>query len=935
MKGWGANEGPNAKNLAKAIPGIPIHHQEPGRNGHETAPLRGWPIEEFEQSFRTSKAAGSLGCCFHTGAAFDLTSKDAWDSLDPTEREVVAHVTEWLNESPPSISLPPAVTNGVVRLRRDRLQPPDRSLSPPTSAIHEGQLQTTMQKSVRRWAFVAIALGLLFAVAGSRLESSSAASSLDRQAAQQGTVLGAALLALGCVALAVGRRARQPTSTLADVAPADLDRSRLGPRAELFLVSFVALFVEVMLIRYAGSQIRVFSFYKNVPLIGCFLGLGLGCWQGRGRVRDVLTFLLWLVPLAAVLAASPMAVGPLLGKVGAISSAEHILGDVVPGAVTRWLAISNQLVMALFCVGALVAITSLFSLLGRLLGQALERVPRLTGYTLNIAGSLAGLVAFVTLSYLQTPPWVWFLVGLAPLSAWLPWGRQLAVGAALIAANAAVVWPSQGITVWSPYQKLVGHELRGPNGSVAPGDRPSFEVEISDVFYQVAVDLRPAAVARAGRNRFPHYDEIYASIPKPGAVLVVGAGTGNDVAAALRAGARRVDAVEIDPAIVAMGRAHHPERPYDDPRVNVIVDDARAAFQYLPPESYDVVVFGLLDSHTQLGVSSLRLDNYVFTRESFAAARRLLAPGGHFVVTAASFRPWFTQRMGALVSEAVGSPAQGSWEDNWVTFIGQPSPEAKRSTASSARSVVGIEVGSRHTEVAIPTDDWPYLYLPTREIPIAYRITLVAMVLASLAVLHRGGLRLGRVTAQHGHFLFLGAAFLLMEVHAVNRLALLFGTTWLVSAITIGLVLVLIMLANLTNAVAGRIPPVAVYAALFAALFVSYGVHAESALGHSFVTRATYGLVTLSPVYFAGLVFARSFRLAPAAGPAIGANMLGSVIGGWAEYSTMSIGVRGLVLIALGFYGASALCLAWYARSGAAVEGQVAESTSSAHDPIC
>ncbi len=95
-KGWGANEGPNAKTLAAALPGIPIHHHEPARNGHSTSPAEGWPVSEFEASFRSSKAAGSLGCCFHTDAAFDLTAKDAWDQLDPTERQVVAHVAEWV-----------------------------------------------------------------------------------------------------------------------------------------------------------------------------------------------------------------------------------------------------------------------------------------------------------------------------------------------------------------------------------------------------------------------------------------------------------------------------------------------------------------------------------------------------------------------------------------------------------------------------------------------------------------------------------------------------------------------------------------------------------------------------------------------------------------------------------------------------------------------
>jgi spermidine synthase len=37
-----------------------------------------------------------------------------------------------------------------------------------------------------------------------------------------------------------------------------------------------------------------------------------------------------------------------------------------------------------------------------------------------------------------------------------------------------------------------------------------------------------------------------------------------------------VDAIEIDPAILLLGRLGHPEHPYDDPRVHAIVNDARS-----------------------------------------------------------------------------------------------------------------------------------------------------------------------------------------------------------------------------------------------------------------------------------------------------------------------------------------------------------------------
>jgi hypothetical protein len=56
---------------------------------------------------------------------------------------------------------------------------------------------------------------------------------------------------------------------------------------------------------------------------------------------------------------------------------------------------------------------------------------------------------------------------------------------------------------------------------------------------------------------YQHADLVYnlpfRLAPAAERVLVVGAGTGNDVAAALRNGARMVDAVEIDPTILALG----------------------------------------------------------------------------------------------------------------------------------------------------------------------------------------------------------------------------------------------------------------------------------------------------------------------------------------------------------------------------------------------
>jgi len=338
--------------------------------------------------------------------------------------------------------------------------------------------------------------------------------------------------------------------------------------------------------------------------------------------------------------------------------------------------------------------------------------------------------------------------------------------------------------------------------------------------------------------------------------------------------------------------------------VRVIVDDARAAFRRLPAGSYDAVLFGLLDSHTQLGLSSVRLDNYVFTRESFDEARKLLRSGGRIVVTAATFRDWFRQRFVELLRTVCDSPVE-TYEaprQPWITY------------ECPVNSVNGLNTGNPKAVGAsvapLPTDDWPFLYLPERVIPGPYILVVILLAFGSILVIRSHGLSPKRFTAEQAHLFFLGAAFLLMEVHAINRLALLFGTTWTVSAVAIVIVLTLIVAANLTI-IAWRVLPYTVaYAGLFASLLASVSLNPEAALGRGLGVSVAYSFAALLPVYFAGLVFARSFALAPIAGTALGANMLGAVVGGWAEYSSMALGLRALVLLAMVLYAGSFICLA-------------------------
>lgn len=675
-------------------------------------------------------------------------------------------------------------------------------------------------------------------------------------------------------------------SALVRVASEDSSALPANRLLSLFLISFVVLFVETMLIRYIGSQTRIFAFYKNIPLIGAFLGLGIGCFKGGGGRREALLFLAGTAVVALFFAVAAQSLGAILGTSAALASSERVFGYGILPDDFRPIALEllSHIHMGLFSAAVFLALAVLFGPLGRILAQSFDGVGRLQAYSINILGSLAGLAAFVGLSALQTAPWVWFLVGLLPMLWWLGRRRAGAVGIGCIALASLFVAPTLHHTVWSAYQKLVGREI--PFG---------YRIDISDTFYQVAFDLRPETLARFESDPLPHYSYEFAGRPNLDSVLIVGAGSGNDVATALRAGAKHVDAVDIDSAIVQMGREHHPEHPYDDPRVRVIIDDARHAFRSLPAESYDEVLYGQLDSHTALAASSVRLDNYVFTQESFSDAARLVRPGGVIVLSIVTGVDWMRIRYARMLEHACGAPVEQIDFEASTMYICHPTKADPDPTAS------GISIGA-------PIDDWPFPYLPDRSIPLSYLIVIAMLIGTSLFWLRRNGIGAVDATPANAHMFFLGAAFLLMEVYAINRLALLFGTTWLVSAVAIAVMLVEIVIANLVVSVFKRDLRLYAYAALFILLLSGWLVGPDVALGRGLAVELGYALFLLSPVFCAGIVFSNSFSRSPNAGMALGANILGAVLGGWAEYLTMATGIRFMALLALALYAASLAC---------------------------
>jgi spermidine synthase len=468
--------------------------------------------------------------------------------------------------------------------------------------------------------------------------------------------------------------------------------------------------------------------------------------------------------------------------------------------------------------------------------------------------------------------------------------------------------------LWTPYQQIEVEDQYLPDGEVR-----DTQIRVNHTGYQITVNLSPDFLARhphlltEAPDENPYNLPFRFTSPNP-RVLIVGSGTGNDVAAALRHQARAVDAVEIDPKIFALGR-RHPEHPYDDPRVSAHLTDARA-FMKRTTARYDLILFGLLDSHTQLSdYSNMRLDNFVYTEESFREARALLAPGGVLFLKFQINHSFVGRRLAEMLTRTFAKPpvvflATSSYTAAATCFAISPSGQVEASLAADPRLRQFVTDRSpaflASPEVAVTSDDWPYLYHQGHWIPgIFYLLSALVILLAAVLYFRIPEAR-SRVPSLF--FFSMGAGFLLLETQVVSRLALYFGTTWQVNGIVIAAILSALLLANFVIERQQRAWPrswtlIGILLGIACAYFIPFSrIPGAAALVGSFAA-----LIFAIPVFFAGLLFASEFRSADSPAAALGANMLGAVVGGLLENLSLIIGMKALLVVAALLYSLAAV----------------------------
>ncbi len=699
-----------------------------------------------------------------------------------------------------------------------------------------------------------------------------------------------------------------------------------GAAGRLILISFLSLYLELTFIRWAPMQVRLLAYFSNYVLIAALLGLGLGMMLAD-KSRRLLVFF-------------PPALTVMVVAVLILERSDFVVPLVAEGQFI-WNYLAGIKASGLLAYGVLVgfflAVAGLFTLIGQEVGRALRPFASLKAYSLNIVGSLLGVAGFAVVSFMEAPPPVWFGVGGIVLLAYM-WSADhtktgLVLAAVWLLATVLIVQRDSSASGverhWSPYYEIEATPI------IRNGARIGSNITVNKDSHQQALDLsEPASTDRyiTGRARLYNLPYTFAA---PQRVLVVGAGTGNDTAAALRnAPGARIDAVEIDPVIARLGSSLHPEHPYDAPNVNVVIDDARSFLQK-SDERYDLIVFGFLDSHRLFShMSSVRMDNYVYTLENFRRVKERLTDDGVAAVTFTIHEKWIADRIFTVMTEAFGHPPlvyQGDANGYGTTFLIGP----KQLSAPASATVIDVTSAkdqvfadrnqitwrysdtegyldsalfSDHAELL--TDDWPFLYMRSRSIPPNYMFALVLTFLATLLLVWRLVPSIDMKRSANWNFFALGAAFALLETRGITEIALVFGSTWVTNTIVIGAILTMILLANMV--VARWHPPLHwVYAGLFAVVIVDFLFPLQRLLGLSFGTQVfAAGVRVAAPMFFAGIVFAHWFERTDTPSAALGANLIGAVFGGLLEYLSLIIGLRKLYLLALLFYAVSA-AIAW------------------------
>ncbi|HNB52352.1 MAG TPA: hypothetical protein PK530_10435 [Anaerolineales bacterium] len=659
-----------------------------------------------------------------------------------------------------------------------------------------------------------------------------------------------------------------------------------SPSFRLFLISFLTLYFELVCIRWLTSYVLYLGYFTNFVLMGALLGIGAGALLAGRKPR----LIQWLPPLMFVFFSLI-----LITRAQVQAGTENFIYFTNEIA---FLPLPSYVLLPLIFV----SVMAMFTLISMELGTLINAFVPLKAYNINILGSLAGIATFTLFSFLSFPAWVWFLVAALLLAPFLTvagkFGRSALFLVGMVSVIAAGDFAYQAI--WSPYSRL-GLFERTDTQSIEVN--PNTATPTGDIYNLTANGVSHQLFATLEQNP-PFYHLPYTAFAAPQPlddVLIIGAGGGNDVAFALAYGAKQVDAVEIDPLIPRLGKKFHPEHPYDDPRVTLTINDARAYLEQTD-KKYDLIIFALPDSLVLATSSSnIRLESFLFTKESFQSVKDHLKPNGLFVLYNYYRYDWLVDKIAFMLTEVFGEPPVTQRYDDPLS---QYTALATIFAGPRARLIDTSQPGfaqATPSQFTPSTDNWPFLYLREPSLPSFYSGTLLIILAFSFFYIRRVA-PVGAISKHGLPFFFMGAAFTLLEVKSIVQFLLLFGATWMVNSLVFFAILLVVLVAN-TLAARFQFRTWVLYGLLFLMLALNLFIPLKTFLFDNLALRyLTATLFLFSPVFFANLIYSNAFRDTEKANIAYGANLLGTMVGGATEYLSLLTGYQNLAILAGIFY---------------------------------
>ena len=666
------------------------------------------------------------------------------------------------------------------------------------------------------------------------------------------------------------------------------------------LAAGLGLFLELAIIRIHSSYFQLFAYFKNLSLLSCFLGLGIGYSFSKVRLYS----LNWTFPLVAlqvsfmyILRDTPVT----LFFQNPVSEIWNMGQSVAVGSL--------HVIIIYFFISVIFLFNAVaFIPLGHLVARLMLKTDPLKAYSYDLIGAIAGICLFTILSFLWTGPIVWLVISFSILIFFqfnLKTNIKFScVTFAILILSLNLFNDTSKMDLHSPYQNV---SVKFNNNQLTP-----ITVQSNNIWLQTPIDLSNEANQKKNSLWHKFYIIPFTSTNYDFEdILIVGSGTGNDVATAIRYSKGNIDAVEIDPLVANLGKKFHPEDPYNNSRVNLIINDARNYIKEID-KKYDLIVYSVLDSHANLSSKGgVRLDSYVYTVESFyEAKKKLKANGVMFLSFAVS-----TEQMGNKIFKMLK-----------MNFDNEPKVLTRNHKTNDKKFIEGIysfvvlnkdisldlsksnfietnlfKDKKIYENIDVSTDDWPFFYMSYRIYPVSYVVLILIIFFISWFFL-KNLTKMSMSKFSYPSF-FLGVGFMLMETKGITELAKIYGSTWFVVSIVILAILSMAYLANLFIIKGIKISINQIYFFLIFSLLLSYSVTFINFYNYPIIfLKFTIPIVLTFPVFFSGLAFSRELVRYGSTANALSCNILGAIVGGLLEYNSMYFGFKFLYLLAIFFY---------------------------------